>query len=903
MAFTLSTSVSGPVMLNPSLNPLYITNTGTVTSTGAADGIDGAAGTTWTISNQGGLVTAAGGNGVALGGSGIIGNSGSISGTTAILTHGGSVTNNQGGTLSGAGTSGTGGAGVYISGASGSVINAGNINATGTGGAAVDLGAGGSLTNDSTGTLTGNGFGAFVTGAAGSVTNSGSITGADGVALAHGGSVANNAGGRITGINNGIYSGAGFAGAVTNSGSIASGTAGSGVDLGGGGSLTNNAGGSISGGAFGVFTNGGPGLVTNSGSISGVQGVHLAAGGTVFNNGASILGQTAGVQVFNAAGTIFNSGQISATGTGSAAADLESGGSVTNDAGATLSGAAFGVFITNGGGTVTNAGTIAGATYAVDFAGSGTNRLIVDSGAVFTSKVTANSVANNTMELASGTGSITGVGTGTFGNFQTLAVDPGGNWTLTGTNAVPNVLDSGNIVLSGPFTGLFQLQTGSTLEVAAAATTSTQIDFAGTSKLIVDTPSTFGTNVGTPSYTGPQLQNFVNGDQIDLKSFSSSNVTFNFNATTGLLQVSNGASQTASLAFQASSLGSTNFTATSDGGTGILITNGPGTNAGISDVFWRNSSDGTLAHWTLNGAQITSSQQVTLGGNPVAPDASWNVAGVGDFNGDGKGDLLWRNTNGSLIDWTMNGAQITSAQNVTLGGTPVAPDASWNVAGLGDFNGDGKSDILWRNNNGALIDWTMNGSQITASQNVTLGGSPVAPDSSWNVAGFGDFNGDGKSDVLWRNANGTLVDWTMNGAQIASSQDVTLGGNPAMPDASWSVAGIGDFNGDGKSDILWRNTNGTLIDWTMNGSQIASNQVVTLGGNAVSPDSSWQIAQIADFSGDGKSDILWRNANGALDEWTMNGAQIASSQTVTLQGNAAAPGSNWSTLAKPTDFV
>ena len=124
-----------------------------------------------------------------------------------------------------------------------------------------------------------------------------------------------------------------------------------------------------------------------------------------------------------------------------------------------------------------------------------------------------------------------------------------------------------------------------------------------------------------------------------------------------------------------------------------------------------------------------------------------------------------------------------------------------------------------------------------------------------------------------------------------------------MPDASWSVAGIGDFSGDGKSDILWRNTSGTLIDWTMNGSQIASSQVVTLGGNAVSPDASWQIAQIADFSGDGKSDILWRNTSGVLDEWAMNGAQIASSQTVTLQGNAAAPGGNWSTLAKPTDLV
>ena len=324
---------------------------------------------------------------------------------------------------------------------------------------------------------------------------------------------------------------------------------------------------------------------------------------------------------------------------------------------------------------------------------------------------------------------------------------------------------------------------------------------------------------------------------------------------------------------------------------------------GLSDVFWRNSTDHTLAHWTLNGAQITSNQQVTLAGNPVAPDASWSVSGVGDFKGNGNADLLWRNTNGTLIDWTMNGSQILSSTNVGLGASAAAPDASWNIAGLGDFNGDGKSDVLWRNNNGSLVDWTMNGSQIASSQTVTLGGSPAAPDASWNIAGFGDFNGDGKSDILWRNSNGALVDWTMNGSQIASSQDVTLGGNPVLPDASWSIAGIGDFSGDGKSDILWRNVNGTLIDWTMNGSQIVSSQVVTLAGNAVSPDASWQIAQIADFTGDGKSDILWRNTNGSLNEWTMNGSQIASSQTITLQGNPAAPSSNWSTLSKPTDFV
>ena len=251
----------------------------------------------------------------------------------------------------------------------------------------------------------------------------------------------------------------------------------------------------------------------------------------------------------------------------------------------------------------------------------------------------------------------------------------------------------------------------------------------------------------------------------------------------------------------------------------------------------------------------------------------------------------------------MNGSQITSSQVVTFGANTVAPDNSWNVAGIGDFNGDGKSDILWRNVNGSLIDWTMNGSQVTTSQQVTLGGSAAAPDSSWSVAGIGDFNGDGKSDILWRNTNGSLIEWTMNGSQIASSQAVTFGGSAAMPDTSWSIAAIGDFNGDGKSDILWRNTNGSLIDWTMNGSQIANVQQVTFQGSPVTLDSSWQIAQIGDFNGNGTSDILLRNtSSGAIEDWSMNGAQIALASQVTFQGSPATPPNSWNTLSKPTDF-
>jgi hypothetical protein len=82
-----------------------------------------------------------------------------------------------------------------------------------------------------------------------------------------------------------------------------------------------------------------------------------------------------------------------------------------------------------------------------------------------------------------------------------------------------------------------------------------------------------------------------------------------------------------------------------------------------------------------------------------------------------------------------------------------------------------------------------------------------------------DFNGDGKSDVLWRHGtNGVNRIWLMNGATVLSDPVINVDAN-----LSWKVAGAGDFNGDGKSDILWRNiTTGQNRLWLMNTATIIS---------------------------------------------------------------------------------
>ena len=81
----------------------------------------------------------------------------------------------------------------------------------------------------------------------------------------------------------------------------------------------------------------------------------------------------------------------------------------------------------------------------------------------------------------------------------------------------------------------------------------------------------------------------------------------------------------------------------------------------------------------MNGSQIESAQAITSQGQPVSLGSSWALAAVGDFSGDGKADLMWRNSNGAFAEWTMNGAAITSSSLVTSQGQPVSPTA-WHVA-------------------------------------------------------------------------------------------------------------------------------------------------------------------------------------------------------------------------------
>src|SRR5207245_494427 len=120
-----------------------------------------------------------------------------------------------------------------------------------------------------------------------------------------------------------------------------------------------------------------------------------------------------------------------------------------------------------------------------------------------------------------------------------------------------------------------------------------------------------------------------------------------------------------------------------------------------------------------------------------------------------------------------------------------------------DFFGTGRSAILWRNQGaggtGENYLYPMNGTQILPSE----GYLRTVADLNWTIAGTGDFDGDGRADVLWRNiATGENYIYFMDGTTIKPTEGFIR----TVADQNWQVAGIGDLDGEGKDDILWRHT-------------------------------------------------------------------------------------------------
>ncbi len=285
-------------------------------------------------------------------------------------------------------------------------------------------------------------------------------------------------------------------------------------------------------------------------------------------------------------------------------------------------------------------------------------------------------------------------------------------------------------------------------------------------------------------------------------------------------------------------------------------------------------SDDAVGRWSLHvnnaGGEIVSKSGGVFAGDftnlapPLPPQQVDD-----DFNSDGKTDILWRNnTTGQTSFWQMDGTTFQASTNLP----DAITDTDWRAVGVGDFSADGNPDIFWRNtvDGRNKITSAFSGAGNWQSNILTL------TNLKWQVAGTGDFTGDGKTDVLWRNSkNGRNFVWQMNGAGV--QQKIGL---KRLRNTDWQAAGVDDFNNDGKADILWRNSsNGRNTVWHMNGTAFQSSTAIRRVRNT-----DWNIAAINDYNNDGKADILWRNTTtGANTVWQMNGTAFQNATAIQSQ--------------------
>lgn len=264
------------------------------------------------------------------------------------------------------------------------------------------------------------------------------------------------------------------------------------------------------------------------------------------------------------------------------------------------------------------------------------------------------------------------------------------------------------------------------------------------------------------------------------------------------------------------------------------------TNGHSQIVAW-DASKGNVGYVAVNGTIPPDWHGIWEW--PQDEAAMWKVVGVGRFSGstvEQDGILLYNGYGNTFAAWTnlndpsygyvslchVDGSFATKSL-VNLDGNEfddvliydekgsfgVVTDAAeyhdiWHVdnpaanvqqlIGAGNFGAaDGKDSLLvrktdenayflWHNNDPSFNTWNWSQTYIGSL------------DDDWNVAGIGDFSGDGIDDIaMWRRSTGEIQIWEDG---QASNQHYA----GSLDQSSWEVAAVGDYNGDGMEDLLLR---------------------------------------------------------------------------------------------------
>lgn len=319
----------------------------------------------------------------------------------------------------------------------------------------------------------------------------------------------------------------------------------------------------------------------------------------------------------------------------------------------------------------------------------------------------------------------------------------------------------------------------------------------------------------------------------------------------------------------------------------VLLGNGDGTFQPFTSYPFFGSAYSSIAVGDFNGdgkpdlAMATELGVYILLGNgdgtfqaPFPLDSGYPCSLViADFNGDGKADLAFGNLDNGVVTLLGNGDGTFSE-----GLDYQAPQDP--AIAVGDFNGDGKADLAFSNQSSGYV-----GVLLGNGDGTFRAGSTYADGSGVTGVGFaavGDFNGDGKADMVAAEVNTNSVN------VFLGNGDGTLQPPANYPVGSYPLCiAVGDFNGDGKADLAIVSTGSVSV-------------LLGNGDGTFQPAVSYNAAganeylAIADFNGDGRADIaaVGFSFTGGVDILLAAGPSASTTTALTSSPNPSTYGQN-----------
>lgn len=302
-----------------------------------------------------------------------------------------------------------------------------------------------------------------------------------------------------------------------------------------------------------------------------------------------------------------------------------------------------------------------------------------------------------------------------------------------------------------------------------------------------------------------------------------------------------------------------------------------------------NDCDGTSNSCGLGGTIDLQNADATLLGEAGSDYAGTSVAG-GDFNHDGLGDIVvgafGNDDAGSdagavyILLGPTTGTLSLSSASLELTGENPGDQAGYAVASAGDYNGDGRDDILvgsWANdtiasNAGAiyLVHGGDTGQRSLSLADGIFWGGAAGDYAGWSVAAGGDTDGDGYGDILmggYGASNFAGGAWLVRGPYVGNldlaQADTVVTGAHAGDFAGYAVAGAGDTDGDGYDDVLIGGYGADAAagrTWLLRGpleaTEALSSASATFYGEVSADNSGAAVSSAGDTDGDGHADIL-----------------------------------------------